>query len=145
MSDKNNRENQMGYNGVIQRKLAVLDKYLSRLQHELEDVDIESFKGNWSQQRMAERVLMVCVEIVVDIAERIIALKNAGPAATAAEAVEKLVELKVIKSVQPYINMVKFRNLIVHQYQEIDPEIVFDIAKNKLESFRQFRDEIDRL
>ncbi|MHC4738610.1 MAG: type VII toxin-antitoxin system HepT family RNase toxin [Planctomycetota bacterium] len=135
----------MGYNGVIQRKLAVLDKYLSRLQHELEDVDIESFKGNWSQQRMAERVLMVCVEIVVDIAERIIALKNAGPAATAAEAVEKLVELKVIKSVQPYINMVKFRNLIVHQYQEIDPEIVFDIAKNKLESFRQFRDEIDRL
>ena len=41
--------------------------------------------------------------------------------------------------------MVRFRNLIVHQYEEVDPEIVFDIAKNKLESFRQFRDEIDQL
>ena len=135
----------MGHNGIIQRKLAVLDKYLAQLQHELENVDIKSFKNNWSQQRMAERALQVMVEIVVDIAERIIALKNAGPTATAAEAMEKLAELKVIKSVQPYINMVKFRNIIVHQYEEIDPEIVFNIAKNKLENFRQFRDEIDKL
>lgn len=132
-------------NGVIQRKLAVLDKYLTQLQRELEDVDIKSFKSNWPQQRMAERVLQVMVEIVVDIAERIIALKNAGPTTTAAEAMEKLVELKVIQSVEPYINMVKFRNLIVHQYEEIDPEIVFNIAKNRLGTFRQFRDEIDKL
>jgi len=135
----------MGHNGIIQRKLAVLDKYLAQLQHELENVDIKSFKNNWSQQRMAERALQVMVEIVVDIAERIIALKNAGPTTTAAEAMEKLAELKVIRSVHPYINMVKFRNLIVHKYEEIDPEIVFNIAKNKLENFRQFRDEIDKL
>jgi len=38
----------MGHNGVIQRKLAVLDKYLIQLQHKIEDVDVESFKNNWS-------------------------------------------------------------------------------------------------
>jgi uncharacterized protein YutE (UPF0331/DUF86 family) len=41
--------------------------------------------------------------------------------------------------------MIKFRNLIVHQYEEIDPEIVFNIAKNQLDSFRTFRDEIDKV
>ena len=134
----------MGHNGIIQRKLAVLDKYLTQLEHELEDVEIQSFKNSWALQRMTERVLQVMVEIVVDIAERLIALKNAGPTATASEAMEKLVELKIIKSAQPYTNMVRFRNLIIHQYEEIDTEIVFNIAKNKLENFRQFRDEIDQ-
>ena len=62
-----------------------------------------------------------------------------------AEAIEKLVKLHVLQSTKPYSEMVRFRNLIVHQYEEIDPEIVYGIAKNKLENFRQFRDEIDKL
>ena len=134
----------MKYNAVIHRKFALLDKYLLQLQRELKDVDIEAFKNDWALQRMTERVLQVMAEVVVDITERIIASKGAGPAATAAEAIEKLVELRVIKSAKPYTNMVKFRNIILHQYEEIDPEIIFNIAKNELDAFRQFRDEIDK-
>ena len=135
----------MRYNGVIQRKFALLDKHLLELQKHLKNVDFSHFKDDWASRCMAERALQVMVEIVIDIAERIIALEGAGPVATAAESLERLVDLKVIKSSQPYTNMVRFRNLIVHQYEEIDPEIVYDIAKNRLESFRQFRDEIDKL
>jgi len=133
----------MKYNAVVHRKFALLDKYLIQLQKQLKDVNIEAFKSDWALQRMTERVLQVMTEVVIDIAERIIAGKNAGPVATAAEAIEKLVELRVIKSANPYINMVRFRNLIVHQYEEIDPAIIFNIAKNELDFFRQFRDEID--
>jgi len=134
----------MKYNAVVHRKFALLDKYLIQLQNQLKDVNIEAFKSDWALQRMTERALQVMTEVVIDIAERIIAGKNAGPAATAAEAIEKLVELHVIKSAKPYTNMIRFRNLIVHQYEEIDPAIIFNIAKNELDSFRQFRDEIDR-
>jgi uncharacterized protein YutE (UPF0331/DUF86 family) len=88
--------------------------------------------------------LQVMVEVVIDVAERIIANKGIGPAATSAEAMEKLVELQVLKSAQPYTDMIRFRNLIIHQYEEIDPAIVFNIAKNKLDGFRQFRDEVDQ-
>ena len=91
------------------------------------------------------KFIQVMVEIVIDIAERIIALENAGPAATAAEAIERLEDLNVLKSTQPYEDMVKFRNLLVHQYEEIDPSIIYDIIENKLDNFRQFRDEIDKL
>ena len=135
----------MKHNGVIQRKFALLDKYLLQLQSSLKDVDFETFRDDWVQQRMTERALQVMVEIVIDIAERIIAVQNAGPAASATEAIEKLVELGVLKSAKPYINMVRFRNLIVHQYEEINPEILYNLARNQLEDFRQFRNEIDRL
>ena len=134
----------MEYNAVIHRKFALLDKYLIQLQNELKDVNIETFKNDWALQRMTERALQVMVELVIDIVERIIAQKNAGPTATAAEAIEKLAELTVLKSTKPYTDMVRFRNLIIHQYEEIDPAIVFNIAKNQLDVFRQFRDEIDQ-
>ncbi|MBC2722387.1 MAG: DUF86 domain-containing protein [Desulfosporosinus sp.] len=135
----------MKHNGVIQRKFALLDKYLLQLQSSLKDVGFETFRNDWVQQRMTERALQVMVEIVIDIAERIIAVQNAGPAASATEAIEKLVELGVLKSAKSYINMVRFRNLIVHQYEEIDPEILYNLARNQLEDFRQFRNEIDQL
>ena len=135
----------MRHNGVIQRKFALLDKYLLQLQSSLKDVGFETFRDDWVLQRMTERALQVMVEIVIDIAERIIAVQNAGPAASATEAIQKLVELGVLKSAKPYINMVRFRNLIVHQYEEIDPEILYNLARNQLEDFRQFRNEIDQL
>jgi len=134
----------MKYNAVVHRKFALLDKYLIQLQNQLKDVNLEAFKNDWALQRMTERVLQVMVEVVIDIAERIIANKGVGPAATSAEAIKKLVELQVLKSAQPYTDMIRFRNLIIHQYEEIDPVIVFNIAKNKLDGFRQFRDEVDQ-
>ena len=134
----------MKYNGIVQRKLALLDRYLLELHGNLKDVDFAGFRDNWAMQRMSERVLQVMVELVIDIAERVIAIEKAGPVASSAEAIEKLVELGVIKSAEPYAKMVRFRNFIVHQYEEIDPAIIFDIAKNRLDDFRLFRDEIDQ-
>ncbi|MFA5864349.1 MAG: DUF86 domain-containing protein [Phycisphaerae bacterium] len=134
----------MTINGVVQRKFALLDKHLLELQKHLEGVEAGEFKNNWVLRCMSERSLQVMTEIVIDIAERILALRGAGPAATACEALEKLVRLGAVQSADPYIPLVRFRNLIVHRYEEIDPEIVYNIAKNKLDLFRQFRHEVDR-
>lgn len=135
----------MKYNGVIQRKLALLDTQVSKLEESLKNVSLAEFEASWILRSMAERALQVAAEILIDIAERILALENAGPAATAAEAMESLVRLGVLKSAQPYVNITRFRNLIVHQYEEIDPVILFDLSKKRLGDFRKFRDEIDAL
>jgi uncharacterized protein YutE (UPF0331/DUF86 family) len=135
----------MRYNGVIQRKLALLDRQVLKLEESLKTVSLAEFEASWILRSMAERALQVAAEILIDIAERILALEKAGPAATAAEAMESLVRLGVLKSAQPYINITRFRNLIVHQYEEIDPAILFDLSKNRLGDFRKFRDEIDAL
>ncbi len=132
------------FNGVIQRKLSLLDDQVGRLQTHLRDVAEDKFAEDWVLKSMAERALQVCAEIMIDIAERIIAIKGAGPVATTVEAVKKLVELQIIESEDPYIRIVRFRNLIVHHCEEIDPEILYDIVKNHLGDFRRFRDEMDR-
>lgn len=132
-----------GFNGVIQRKLSLLDNQIGKLELHLKDIAKDAFVSDWVLRSMAERALQVAAEIMIDIAERVVALKSAGPAASAAEAIEKLVGLGVLRSADPYVRIVRFRNLIVHQYEEIDPEILFDLARNHLDDFRQFRAEID--
>ena len=133
----------MKCNGVIQRKLALLDDQVLQLGKHLQGVSLERFRDDWVLRSMAERALQVAIEIVIDIAERLLALAGAGPAATAAEAVRKCVQLGILSAEQPYRQMVGFRNLIVHEYERIDPEITYTLATQKLDDFRRFRDEID--
>ena len=133
----------MKYNGIIQKKLALLTEYLVKLRIELTDIKFSQFNDNWAMQRMTERSLQVMVEIIIDISERIIAIENAGPVASAGQAIEKLVELKVIATCDPYVDMVKFRNLIVHRYEIIESELLYTIASNKLTDFERFIRELD--
>ncbi|MCF6174392.1 MAG: DUF86 domain-containing protein [Victivallaceae bacterium] len=134
----------MKYNGIIQKKTALLADYLTRLRSELNDVTFARFNSNWAMQRMTERSLQVMIEIIIDIAERVIAIENAGPAETAGRAIEKLVELKVITKPDPYVDMVRFRNLIVHRYEAIEPELLYTIATAKLSDFDSFMQELDK-
>jgi len=131
-------------NGVIQRKLALLDEYVGRLERYLNGVTLDAFKADDLVQSAVERVLQVAIEIVIDIAERLIALRDAGPVATGAEAIDRLVALGILKSAEPYRHMVRFRNRIVHEYEATDPAILFAIATEHKSDFRHFRDEIDQ-
>ena len=115
-------------NGVVQRKLALLDQNVAKLERYLDGKSLETFKGDDMLQSATERVLQVSIEVMIDIAERLIALKGAGPVATASEAIERLVMLKILKSAIPYSDMVRFRNCIVHEYETIDPAILYSIA-----------------
>jgi len=133
----------MNINGVIQRKLALLEEYRLQLQTALQDIRLPEFRNHWVLRRTAERSLQVMIEIIIDIAERILAERGAGPAASAAEAIEKLVLLKVLPAADPFRQMVRFRNLIVHQYEAIEPALLYELATSRLDDFRLFRDSLD--
>jgi uncharacterized protein YutE (UPF0331/DUF86 family) len=40
--------------------------------------------------------------------------------------------------------MVRMRNLIVHAYEEVNPDMLYDVVSGHLVDFRRFRDEIDK-
>ncbi len=42
----------------------------------------------------------------------------------------------VKKNKQKYIQMVQFRNVLVHDYSDIDPEIIIDIVNNRLSDLK---------
>jgi uncharacterized protein YutE (UPF0331/DUF86 family) len=56
----------MKHNGVIQRKLALLDQHRQRLEQYLAGVTLADFAQDWSKRWMAERALQLMVEIVID-------------------------------------------------------------------------------
>ena len=135
----------MKYNGIIQRKLALLDDQIDKLRRHTKDIGYEEFKESWMVRTMSERALQVSAEILIDVAERIIAIEKAGPVATAADAMKKLETLGIIESAEPYSSIVRFRNFIVHEYETIDPEILYSLVTERLDDFRKFRNELDRL
>lgn len=133
----------MAINGVIQRKLALLDDQVLHLESAFRGVSLEAFRADWLRRSAAERGVQVAAEILIDVAERLLALLDAGPAATAAEAVGKLVPLGVLRSELPYVDIVRCRNVIVHQYATVDAAIIHRVVTQRLGDFRAFRDEID--
>ena len=42
----------------------------------------------------------------------------------------------------PDADMIRFRNFVVHRYENIDPQILFTIITKKLDNFSAFIDEI---
>ena len=134
----------MKYNGTIQRKLALLDDQVQNIKKHTEGVTFEEFRDSWALRSMSERAVQVAAEIVIDIAERIISLEHAGPVASSAKAIDRLVDLGVLSSSDPYRSIVRFRNLIIHEYEEVDPKLLYSIITEHLDDFYSFRDEIDR-
>lgn len=131
----------MRYNGVIENKLRLIEQKLA----EIRSWNISSFEllqGSSLLQNATERALQVAIELVIDVSERILALEKVAPRNSAAENIRLLQDRKIIRSIPEYIEMVKFRNFIVHRYERIDLEIVYAILKNKLILFESFIEDI---
>ena len=131
----------MKYNGVILKKLSVMDDEVARLRR-LDNLTIETLKKDHFFKHGIERSLQICVEIVIDIAQRILSLEKRQPAATAFEALKGLEAMGIIKEAEKYRSMIQFRNFIVHRYEQIDSEVLISILQNHLDDFAAFRDEV---
>jgi len=131
----------MKYNGIIENKLRLIEQKLE----EINSWNIDSFEklnGSTLLQNATERALQVAIELMIEISERILALNKVPSQVAASSNFIKLQEIGVIKQAGKYIDMVKFRNFIVHRYEKIDLEIVYGIIKKKLNLFSQFIEDI---
>jgi len=128
-------------NGVIQNKLARIEAYLTKLQEIIPD-GFKEFEKDWRTQMIAERGLQILIEIIIDVANRLIAINNWGPTTSSADSIRLLVLKKVISSEEPYLKMIKFRNFIVHDYDKVDNAIVYSILTENLGDIRNYREEI---
>lgn len=128
-------------NGVIQNKLARIEVYLTKLQEIIPD-GFKEFEKDWKTQMIAERGLQILIEIIIDVANRLIAINNWGLTTSSADSIRLLVLKKVISSEEPYLKMIKFRNFIVHDYDKVDNAIVYSILTENLGDIRKFREEI---
>lgn len=130
-------------NGIIVGKMAQMEETLRQLRPYIPS-SFEELSSDWGRQRILERALQILVEAMIDIGERIVALSGLGPCETSAEVMQRLEELAVIRDSKIYVPMVRFRNFLVHQYDQVDLRIVYALATKRLDDFKKFIAEIGR-
>ena len=131
----------MEINGVIERKLRLLEQRLTEIQ-EWNITDYSDFKASSLKINAVERALTVCVEIMIDVSERILAIQKLSPRNTSIENFQALEKIKAIQLYDRYADMIRFRNFVVYRYENIDTQILFTIITKKINGFSAFVDEI---
>lgn len=130
---------------LIGRKLAQLDTYLAQIR-EFSKISIAAYKSDWKTQRIVERTLQMLIELRIDIANHIISDEGLRLPSGYADTFTVLMEKKVINRnlLKTMDKMAKFRNVVVHQYEKIDPAIVVSILHQNLKDFESYKKAIIR-
>lgn len=118
---------------VITARLERLREYVKTLRA-IQKYDPERFKNDIFIHATAERYLQLSIECILDIGNHIISDRGFRKPDTYAEVLEILVEKKVIpkKLFQELQGMAAFRNILVHDYLQIDLDKVYTILHEKL-------------
>lgn len=125
---------------LIGRKIAQLDTYLGQIQ-EYSRISMAAYQEDWKTQRIAERTLQILVELCIDMANHIISDEGMRLPGGYADTFRVLVENKIINRnlFSKMEKMAKFRNVVVHQYEKINPAIVVSILHHNLKDFDRFK------
>jgi len=121
------------------RKIADLQTYLDQIR-EFAGITLQDYKSDWKTQRIVERTLQMIIEACVDLAHHIISDEGMRTPTSYADAFKVLAENRVIDSnlLVTMDRMAKFRNVVVHQYEEVDAEIVIAILRKRLPDLEQY-------
>ncbi len=125
---------------LILRKLKELEQTLLFLRKESVNINTQNIKDDMIRYWGVERGIQISIENIIDIANIIISTSDKEKPNTYRETMNLLSEIEVVpKSFSRKLsNMVGFRNILVHDYTKIDPEIIIDILKNGINDFISF-------
>jgi uncharacterized protein YutE (UPF0331/DUF86 family) len=122
--------------------MAQLAEYHNDLEgiRKMPELTIQQFVQDKMIRRFVERTLHLAIECCIDIGSHIIADEGFRAPTANREIFSILAENKVISDESDLIlqKMAQFRNLLVHDYARIDPNIIFQILNNNLCDIQNF-------
>ena len=131
---------------VLEAKIAALIRCVHRVKSQ-GILRLEDLEKNIDKQDIIILNLQRAVQICVDIGNHILLDYDTETPATMAETFRKLAQNKLIpQSVADNLSRaVGFRNIAVHQYENLDCKIIYAIITSHLDDFRNFASEIEKL
>ena len=128
----------------ILAKVSELDGYLAELAS-LKPRDFKTFQRT-EIKRACERLLQISIESVIAVCHLFVTGLRLGLPAEENDIFEKLTRKGVISdSLKETLKDMKgFRNILVHEYGEIDDRIVYEAVTKRTEDFEAFKKEILR-
>ncbi len=129
----------------IVSKLERLDEYLRYLA-EVRKVSKNLFISDFHYHGLAERYLQLAIEIILDAGKLVIIYQNLQKPEDNQEVFFILSQHNILSGelADKLSGITGFRNILVHDYEKIDREIVYQKLQNNLENFREFKKELLR-
>lgn len=126
----------------ILAKLGEVDGYLTELDA-IVPATLEEYERGVAIKRASERLLHIAIEGVIDVCAILVKELKLGVPREEEDFFEKLSGKVITKETAAKLkDMKRFRNVLVHRYVEIDNAKVYDILKNNLEDFEEFKKEV---
>jgi uncharacterized protein YutE (UPF0331/DUF86 family) len=124
---------------VIENKISSVQKYLKILER-YKKYSREEIEKNVDIRGAVERYLYLAIQSTINIAEAVISFKNFRKPTTMAESFIILSEEGIIdrEFAEKLIKMVGFRNIIAHDYEELNYDIVYDVLHQRLKDIEKF-------
>jgi len=125
---------------VIRKRLNKLEEYINILRS-LQKYSFEEFISNPEHYGSAERFLHLAIEAITDIGNHVIADLNLGEVNWFRDIPVILTKHKYLSEElkEKWIKMIGFRNTLVHEYVEIDLQIVYDVLQNNIEDLLRLK------
>lgn len=127
---------------VVFNKYTIIENCIKRI-NSVYDGNLETLKDFNKQDIIVLNLQRAC-QAVIDIAMHIISVRNLGAPQSGKGAFTILQENNIIneKTAKQMQGMIGFRNIAVHEYQELDLNILKNILDEHLEELREFAREI---
>lgn len=130
------------YNKII-AKLEKLDEYSGYLA-EIQKANKKDFIRDYRLYGLAERYLQLSIEAILDVGKLTIVSENFRKPEDNQDIFSALYDGKAISRslVEKLSGIANFRNILVHDYDKIDREIVFQKLKENSDDFKKFKKEV---
>ncbi|MBS4020831.1 MAG: DUF86 domain-containing protein [Dethiobacter sp.] len=124
---------------VLKQRLSLLCEYIDDLD-QAAAISLDDFLKDKVTRRYIERTLQLAIEACLDIGSHLIADLKLREPADNKDIFTVLVESGFLPGERKndYRKMAGFRNIIVHDYVRLDPEIVYGILENGISDLRGF-------
>jgi len=101
---------------------------------------------NAAVKRACERLLQLCVECTIDISKKFLIGNKLGIPVDEIDVLEKLKQAGILSSemLSKLRKMRGLRNILVHEYADVDDQMVFDVIINRLNDFEEFAMEVKK-
>ena len=124
---------------LVERKIRKMEQYLRELQT-VQVKSLEGFTEDTIVKRFVERNIELAIEQMIDICKHLVAGLDLTEPETYAECFDILYKNKVIpeKPLPTFKAMARFRNRLIHVYDDIDDAITFEVYTKHLQDFKVF-------
>lgn len=125
----------------IKDRLRALEQYITELEKQ-QRITLRTLKNSFTRRLAIERAFQAAIESCIDIAAHIVSAYRLGELEESRDVFRLLVEAGYLDASfgESMMEMVAFRNRLVHLYWRIDVELLYQYLQQDVSLLLKFRD-----